>query len=205
MGLLQENGPCFISADSNSTYHNPHSWNNNVNMLYIDQPNQVGFSYDMLTNGTIALGREDLVIILPTDFSSGVPEQNNTLLVGTFASQNQTRTANTTVAAAHAMWHFLQVWLSEFPEYKTEDQRVSLWTESYGGRYGPAFARHFVEMDEKVANETEEMQVKRRIGIDTLGIVNGCLDSPGGRTSYPEFAFNNVSGYRLRHERGERA
>lgn len=32
MGLLQENGPCFIGNDSNSTYLNPWSWNNEVNM-----------------------------------------------------------------------------------------------------------------------------------------------------------------------------
>jgi len=44
MGLLQENGPCFVGSDSNSTYLNPYSWNNEVNMLYIDQPVQVGFS-----------------------------------------------------------------------------------------------------------------------------------------------------------------
>lgn len=36
IGALQENGPCFVGNDSNSTYLNPHSWNNEVNMLYID-------------------------------------------------------------------------------------------------------------------------------------------------------------------------
>lgn len=44
MGALSENGPCFVNKDSNSTYLNPWSWNNEVNMLYIDQPVQVGFS-----------------------------------------------------------------------------------------------------------------------------------------------------------------
>lgn len=43
-GALVENGPCFVGNDSNSTYLNPWSWNNEVNMLYIDQPNQVGYS-----------------------------------------------------------------------------------------------------------------------------------------------------------------
>lgn len=28
LGLLAENGPCFINPDSNSTTLNPHSWNN---------------------------------------------------------------------------------------------------------------------------------------------------------------------------------
>ena len=33
IGLLQENGPCVVNRDSNSTELNPWSWNNNVNML----------------------------------------------------------------------------------------------------------------------------------------------------------------------------
>ena len=41
IGLLQENGPCFVGNDSNSTYLNPWSWNNEVNMLYIDQVRQM--------------------------------------------------------------------------------------------------------------------------------------------------------------------
>ena len=35
IGALAENGPCFVGSDSNSTYLNPWSWNNEVNMLYI--------------------------------------------------------------------------------------------------------------------------------------------------------------------------
>lgn len=33
IGLLSENGPCMINDDSNSTYLNPWSFNNEVNML----------------------------------------------------------------------------------------------------------------------------------------------------------------------------
>jgi len=35
IGLLQENGPCSINRDSNSTTLNPWSWNQEFNMLYI--------------------------------------------------------------------------------------------------------------------------------------------------------------------------
>lgn len=47
MGALAENGPCFVNADSNSTYLNPWSWNNEVNYLVLDQPNEVGFSVSL--------------------------------------------------------------------------------------------------------------------------------------------------------------
>jgi hypothetical protein len=33
MGALSENGPCFVNNDSNSTYLNPWSWNNEVRLL----------------------------------------------------------------------------------------------------------------------------------------------------------------------------
>jgi hypothetical protein len=129
MGLLQENGPCFVGEDSNSTYRNPNSWNNEVNLLYIDQPSQVGFSYDIPTNGTQNLAD---AVVTPLNFTKEIPEQNNTVFAGTFSSQSNLTTANSTIHAAHAIWHFAQTWFSEFPFYKAHDDRVSLWSESYG-------------------------------------------------------------------------
>lgn len=32
-----------------------------------------------------------------------------------------------TFHAAHAFWHFAQVWFTEFPAYQTADDRISLW------------------------------------------------------------------------------
>ena len=119
-------------------------------MLYLDQPTQVGFSYDVLTNITVNLASsddEENSRVHPADFTNGIPEQNNTFLVGTMGSQSLNSTANTTVHAAHALWHFAQTWFSEFPTYKPHDDRVSLWTESYGGHYGPGFWRLFQEQN----------------------------------------------------------
>lgn len=64
--------------------------------------------------------------ILPTDFSDGVPKTNYTYITATLTSQNNSRTANTTEYAAHAMWHFAQTLFLEFPHYKPNNDRVSI-------------------------------------------------------------------------------
>lgn len=190
VGLLTENGPCFINDDSNSTTLNPWSWNNEVNMLYIDQPNQVGFSYDTPSNGTT-----DESSITLDDFSNGVPEQNNTFYVGTFPTQDPENTANGTTNSARALWHFAQTWFQEFPAYKPNNDAISIFTESYGGRYGPAFAAYFEEQNQRIANKTiNEEDEEFIIHLDTLGIVNGCIDLLIQEPYYPEMAYNNTYG-----------
>ncbi|KAJ7144934.1 serine carboxypeptidase, partial [Mycena crocata] len=44
LGLFMELGPCRIVSD-NATEFNPYSWNSNANLLFIDQPVGVAFSY----------------------------------------------------------------------------------------------------------------------------------------------------------------
>lgn len=192
IGLMQENGPCIVNPDSNSTKLNPWSWNNHVNMLYIDQPNQVGFSYDVPTNGTFdqLTGAWNV-----SKWTHGVPSQNNTFYVGTTTSQKVKSSANTTANAARSLWSFAQTWFTEFPEYKPHDDRVSIWTESYGGRYGPSFAAFFQEQNEKIKNGTlTEAGESHYIHLDTLGIINGCVDLLVQEPSYPKMAYNNTYG-----------
>jgi cathepsin A (carboxypeptidase C) len=45
VALFGENGPCQVTADGSATTSNPWSWNNEANLLYIDQPAGTGFSY----------------------------------------------------------------------------------------------------------------------------------------------------------------
>lgn len=93
-------------------------------------------SYDILQNVTVNIGPHEETddFIKPADFSDGVPEQNNTFLVGTSSSQREVNTANSTQHAAVAMWHFAQTFFQEFPHYKPHDEQISLFTESYGGK-----------------------------------------------------------------------
>ncbi|KAH9217656.1 putative lysosomal protective protein precursor [Leptodontidium sp. 2 PMI_412] len=199
MGLLQENGPCFIGPDSNSTILNPWSWNNEVNMLYLDQPAQVGFSYDVPTNVTVNFAAEDEAnIIQPTNFThDNIPAQNHTFFTGTMGSQSPSTTANSTTHAAHALWHFAQTWFSEFPAYKPNDNRISLWTESYGGHYGPGFFKFFQEQNEKITNGTIKEKGTHYLHLDTLGIINGLLDIVEQLPAYAQMAYNNTYGLEL--------
>ncbi|KAK7757545.1 hypothetical protein SLS62_000560 [Diatrype stigma] len=223
IGLLRENGPCFVANDSATTYLNPWSWNNEANMLYIDQPAQVGFSYDVLTNATVRLSRSreddidggtDYYEIVPTNFTTGDGEAappdfgklvNLTAGVGTFGSQRADRgTANTTTRAAHALWHFAQTWFGEFPHYRPEHGRISLWAESYGGHYGPRFARFFQEMNEKIAGAntgaaraTQEWEGAQYLHLDTLGIINGGIDVVTQMESFITFPSYNTYGLHI--------
>ncbi|XP_023674842.2 lysosomal protective protein-like [Paramormyrops kingsleyae] len=52
-GLLAENGP-FHLKDDGKVYINPYSWNKQANVLYLDSPAGVGFSYS--TSGNYQIG-----------------------------------------------------------------------------------------------------------------------------------------------------
>ena len=164
-------------------------------MLYIDQPNQVGWSYDQLTNFTrnVLTGQ---ITYLNED--SPIPEQNNTFFVGTGSSGDSLQTARGSRNAAYALWHFAQTWFTEFPDYHPNDSRISLATQSYGGRYGPAIVSFFEEQNKRIENGTlkedsdgDEWNI---LHLDSLLIVNGCIDRATQWPSYPEMAYNNTYG-----------
>ena len=79
-------------------------------MLYLDQPVQVGMSYDSLTNVTTNIDTGDVEV---ADFSNGVPAQNASFYVGTYASQDANLTTRGTENSARALWHFAQVWFQD--------------------------------------------------------------------------------------------
>ena len=140
IGLFQENGPCkFELGSSNTTpVNNTFSFNNYANMLYIDQPIGVGFSYG---NDTVT----------------------------------------STKTAAPYVWKLIQAFYASFPEYKSRD--FGIFTESYGGHYGPEFAKYILDQNKANAGE--------KINLVALGINNGWFDVKLQEPAYVTFLYNN--------------
>ena len=114
--------------------------------------------------------------------------------MGTAGSQNLSHTANTTTHAATALWHFAQTWFEEFPHYKPADEQLSLWTESYGGRYGPGFVDYFMRQNEAIQNGTISGPGTHYLHLNTLGIINGCIDTAEIMRAYGTFPYHNTYG-----------
>ncbi|KAL1965533.1 hypothetical protein VTN77DRAFT_5616 [Rasamsonia byssochlamydoides] len=206
VGLFQEVGPCEvveISTNELGTQAREWGWDRSSNLLFIDQPNQVGFSYDVLRNGSLNLLSEEHSFP-PADVPSGQPAY--TFLNGTFSSNSTESTANTTAIAAGAAWHIVQGFLGAFPQYnpaqypsstnqsQTAPVGINLFTESYGGKYGPAFAAFWEEQNERLRNGEFPPNTTLEIQLSSLGILQGCVDDLVQGPFYPKFAYDNTYG-----------
>lgn len=63
--------------------------------------------------------------------------------------------------------------LSRFPSYKPNDNRISIFGESYGGKYLPIFTRFFLEQNAKIDKGVIKGPGVHYLHIDTMGIING--------------------------------
>ncbi|KAK1140985.1 hypothetical protein N8T08_009731 [Aspergillus melleus] len=186
--MFTEVGACMVNEDSNSTVPNPWAWNNVSNMLFLDQPVQTGFSYDYLTNSTVDYTTST---VSPAEMDARVPAVNATFGIGVFGSGELNGTVNSTTTGARAFWDVLQVWMVEFSEYNSTDNHINIWTESFGGRYGPTYTSYILEQNKRIqAGEISAQQIH----VDTLGIHNGCSDVATQGSFYPEFAYRNTYG-----------
>ncbi|KAI6091625.1 alpha/beta-hydrolase [Hypoxylon rubiginosum] len=196
-GFFTENGPCEVVDSGTNTYTTvarEWGWDRASNMLFIDQPNQVGFSYDVPTNGSIDLLTNN-VYIPPAEKPNSLP--SNVYLNGTFSSMNVNNTANTTETAAVAIWHMLQGFLTTFPELNPPEDNilgVNLFSESYGGKYGPAFAYKWEQMNAARGNSSFSNNTAVDIRLVSVGIVNGCIDDLIQAPYYPVMAVSNPYG-----------
>jgi carboxypeptidase C (cathepsin A) len=201
IGLFQEMGPCEVLQLEDGTYGtraNVWGWDRSSNLLFIDQPTQVGFSYDHPVNVSWDLISE-YIVEPPTSLPEEAPSWS--FLNGTLATGKKNNVEDSTVIAARAAWHFLQGFLSAFPQYNPgqrpnqitiEPTGVHLFAESYGGQYGPVFADFFEDQNERrragllPANSTLEIK------LDSLGIINGLVDTIIQTPSLATFVYNNT-------------
>ncbi|KAF2493367.1 alpha/beta-hydrolase [Lophium mytilinum] len=201
IGLFQESGPCEVvqTDEGYATQARTWGWDRSSNVLYIDQPAQVGFSYDILVNKSHNIFTD--AYTTPASAASG--QSPYTSLNGTFSSGNPLSTANTTNIAAAAAWHFLQGFLSAFPRYNpgtrpnsttTYATGVNLFSESYGGEYGPAMADYFEAQNAKRTSGQLSRNSTLEIKLVSLGIINGLVDQLVQTPYYPRFANNNTYG-----------
>ncbi|KAF9644836.1 serine carboxypeptidase [Thelephora ganbajun] len=145
IGLFQEHGPCLINNDSSTVRLNPQSWNENSNVLYLDQPVGVGFSYGDATTSS-------------------------------------------SLEAAQGVWNFLQTFFSDANFSKYKDRNFALWTESYGGHYGPTMASYFLDQNAAIAAGTLS---GIPINLKALGIGNGLTDPITQYPGYISYAKTN--------------
>jgi carboxypeptidase C (cathepsin A) len=203
VGLFEETGPCEtvqLSSGSYSTQPRLWGWDRSSNLLFIDQPTRTGFSYDERVNATVDLSK-DFPFMLENRMQPRPLAPNTSawrVMNGTFASDRAVNTQDSTAIAARAFWHFLQGFLSAFPQYNPgtrpnrttiEPAGVNLFAESYGGMYGPTFADYF-EVQNDRRNNGSLPDSTLVIQLDSVGIINGAVDflteiisSPTSRTT----------------------
>ncbi|KAI0405438.1 Alpha/Beta hydrolase protein [Xylaria palmicola] len=163
IGLFEELGPCRVDPDGR-VYSNPYSWSNVTNLLFVDQPSQVGFSYSSPVD---AYATDNGVVVLPDAACPGYAPAGS---CGTYAYPNLTLTASSTRGAAPNFWKTLQGFMGAFPQYARHGFHFA--TESYGGHYGPIFNDFIEQMNDR----HKPGDKYRKIDLETVLIGNGWYD-----------------------------
>ncbi|KAJ6788228.1 hypothetical protein PWT90_04372 [Aphanocladium album] len=183
IGLFEQLGPCRVDYFGN-IYNNPYSWSRRSNLLFIDQPTQVGFSYSIPVPATRDPDSEEITVLDGPD----CPASDKTC--GTWPLPSADLTSNSTLSAAPNMWKTLQGFMGAFPQYSRN--AFHLATDSYGGHYGPIFSDYFLKQNEKRAPGSRE------VNIQSLLIGNGWFDPLVQFQAYYEYAVHPGNTYDLR-------
>ena len=200
-GFFTGAGPCEVIEDGRTLTTQPREWgwDRDSNMLFIDQPNQVGFSYNEPVDATFDVLDGLYYQSPPVPLEDFRANSNWTVFNGTLASFKSARTANTTTTAARAVYQLMQTFLAAFPEYKPPPDGqllgVNLFAESYGGIYAPVFATVWQAVNEERKTLPDADRAKTvEIDLWPVGIINGCSDDIHQAASLAEFMRNNFYG-----------
>ncbi|KAK4223800.1 Alpha/Beta hydrolase protein [Podospora fimiseda] len=98
-------------------------------------------------------------------------------------------TISSTQNASTILWTFMQVFYDAFPQYYL-NRNFSLFTESYGGHFGPQFALDFLNKNDLI--DKGLLTGSRKINLVSLAINNAWLDPVTQYKSYLDFALNNT-------------
>ncbi|KAI5457689.1 Alpha/Beta hydrolase protein [Mariannaea sp. PMI_226] len=93
---------------------------------------------------------------------------------------------NSTIDAAPYVWEFLQAFLGHFSKYRSRD--FGLFTESYGGHYGPEFALYFMKQNDAIQHGTA---IGEPINLVALGMNNAWIDPRRQFLAYATYADDN--------------
>ncbi|KAI0000650.1 Alpha/Beta hydrolase protein [Russula compacta] len=97
-------------------------------------------------------------------------------------------TVGTSQQAASDVWKFLQIWFHDSRFSKYASREFAIWTESYGGHYGPTFAAYFLEQNAAIRNGRI---TGVPINLKVLGIGDGLTDPISQYPGYLEYAKSN--------------
>ena len=94
----------------------------------------------------------------------------------------------TSEEAADDVWMFLQMFLRDSQFGRYANNSLAIWTESYGGHYGPTFANYFLEQNKGIENGTVS---GIPLNLRFLGIGNGLTDPITQYPGYITYAQSN--------------
>ncbi|KAL1857627.1 hypothetical protein Daus18300_010267 [Diaporthe australafricana] len=179
-GLFSEMGPCTIDA-TGKVVNNPLSFTQNSNVVFIDQPATVGFSFTTLTKASQS---PETFVITPTENCTTADPG-----CGTFSSPDLTLTSNSTVDAAAVFYKTMQGFMGAFPQYSANGVHIN--GQSYGGHYVPIFADHVVQQNKQ--NNTGAIQIP----IKSVTIEDGFFDTRVQFAAYFNYTVNPGNPYDL--------
>ncbi|KKZ63829.1 carboxypeptidase D [[Emmonsia] crescens] len=175
-------GPCNVTDDL-ETQLNP------VRVPFITYQKHalanayIGFSYSTTQVGSINV------------VTGGIEPETFAAVQGRFASHECSHlTTDTSDEAAVTVWNVLQGFYSALPQLDSDikSRSFNLWTESYGGHYGPSFFKYFRDQNQLIASGTI---AGIQVDFNTLGIINGLVDAEiQVRMLRPLTSLNNTYG-----------